>query len=197
MFDTDGEGGALFGTALMSSPAPVAYNNVRDCSNLVHVPVDSGASDHYFNDFLIPELNRRFLDYTCLTRPCCGGAARRHWRRNSSGGHHRQLWQRSSRSNPDLSCTHDWAQPFLGEDSNTEWYCLHFRPREPSAEGLWRHFAATWRARRLRVVCAWPERRCLWRQRAGVKRGVQRPDLAPAPGPPQQKVLVTHEGSRR
>ena len=58
MFDTDGERGSLHGTALMSSPAPVAYNNASDCSNLVHVLVDSGASDHYFNDFLILELNR-------------------------------------------------------------------------------------------------------------------------------------------
>ena len=53
MFDTDGEGGPIYGTALMSSPAPVAYNNASDCSNLVHVLVDSGASDHYFDDFLM------------------------------------------------------------------------------------------------------------------------------------------------
>ena len=78
MFDTDGEGGPLYGTALMSSPAPVAYNNASDCSNFVHVLIDSGASDHYFDDFLIPGLNRRLLDYTCLTTPrkilAAGGA---------------------------------------------------------------------------------------------------------------------------
>ena len=130
-FDTDGEGGPLYGTALMPSPAPVTYNNASDCSNLVHVLVDSGISDHYFDDFLISELNQRLLDYTCLTMPrkilTAGGcAARRHRRRNSSGRHHRPLWQRSSRSNPDLSCTYDWAQHLLGEDSNTELYCLHF-----------------------------------------------------------------------
>ena len=51
----------------MSSPAPVAYNSTSDRSNVVHVLVDSEASDHYFGDFLIPELNRRLLDYTCLT----------------------------------------------------------------------------------------------------------------------------------
>ena len=68
-FDTDGEGGALYGTTLMPSPAPVAYNNASDCSNLVHVLVDSPASDHYFDDLLIPELNRRLLDCTCLTTP--------------------------------------------------------------------------------------------------------------------------------
>ena len=68
-FDTDGEGGPLYGTALMSPPAPVAYNKASDCSNLVHVLVDSGASGHYFDDFLIQELNRRLLDYTCLTTP--------------------------------------------------------------------------------------------------------------------------------
>ena len=56
MFDTDGERGALYGTALMSSPAPVAYNNASDCSNLLHVLVDSKSSDHYFDDFVIPEL---------------------------------------------------------------------------------------------------------------------------------------------
>ena len=55
MFDTDGEGGPVYGTASMSSPAPVAYNNASDHSNLVHVLVDSGASDHYFDDFLIPD----------------------------------------------------------------------------------------------------------------------------------------------
>ena len=140
MFDTDGDRGALYGTALMSSPAPVAYNNASDCSNLLHVLVDSKASDHYFDDFVIPELNRRLLDYTCLTTPrkiliAGGGAARRHLRRSSLGRHHQQPWQRSSRSNPDLSCTHNWAQPLLGEDSDTEWYCLHFRPRERSAGG--------------------------------------------------------------
>ena len=69
MFDTDGEGGALYGTALMSSPVPVAYRNSSNCSNLVYVLVDSGASDHYFDGFLVPEFNRRLLDYTCLTTP--------------------------------------------------------------------------------------------------------------------------------
>ena len=53
----------------MSSPVPVVYNNASDCSNLVHVLVDSGASDDYFDDFLIPELSRRLLDYTGLTTP--------------------------------------------------------------------------------------------------------------------------------
>ena len=64
MFNTDGKGRPLYGTALMSSPAPVAYNNASGCSNFVHVLVDGGASDHYFDNFLIPELNRRLLDYT-------------------------------------------------------------------------------------------------------------------------------------
>ena len=41
MFDTDGEGGPLYGTPLMSSPAPVAYNNASDCSNLVLVLVEA------------------------------------------------------------------------------------------------------------------------------------------------------------
>ena len=68
MFDTDGEG-PLYDTALMSLPATVAYNNASDCSNLVHVLVDSGAPDHYFDDFLIPMFNRHLLDYTCLTTP--------------------------------------------------------------------------------------------------------------------------------
>ena len=53
----------------MSSSEPVAYNNANDCSNLFHVLIDSGESDHYFDDFLIPELNRRLLDYKCLTTP--------------------------------------------------------------------------------------------------------------------------------
>ena len=69
MFDIDGEAGPLYGTALMLSPAPVAYNNASDCSNLVHVLVESGASDHYFDDFLIPELKCHLMDYTCLTTP--------------------------------------------------------------------------------------------------------------------------------
>ena len=65
MFDI----GPLSGTTLMSSPVPVAYNNASDCSNLVHVLVDSGVSDHYLDDFLISELNCRRLDCTGLTRP--------------------------------------------------------------------------------------------------------------------------------
>ena len=96
MFDTHGEGGPLYGTTLMSSPAPVAYNNASDCSNLVHVLVDSRASDHYFDDFLIPELNSRLLDYACLTTPCkiltAGGALLDGTgEENASGRHHRQL----------------------------------------------------------------------------------------------------------
>ena len=55
MFDTDGKGWPLYGTALMSSPAPVTYNNASDCSNLVHVLVDSGAPDHFFDD--LPSLS--------------------------------------------------------------------------------------------------------------------------------------------
>ena len=65
MFDI----GPLSGTTLMSSRVPVAYNNASDCSNLVHVLVDSGESDHYLDDFLISELNCRRLDCTGLTRP--------------------------------------------------------------------------------------------------------------------------------
>ena len=42
-----------------------------------------------------------------------------------------------------------------------------------------------------------PERRCLWRHRAGDERGIQRPALAPAAGPPQQKELGTHAATRR
>ena len=53
----------------MSSSAPVAYNNASDCSDVVHVLADGGASDHYFDGFLVSELNRRLLDYTCLTMP--------------------------------------------------------------------------------------------------------------------------------
>ena len=69
MFGTDGKGRPLYGTALMSSPAAIAYNNASDCSDPVHMLVDSGASGHYFDDFLIPEPNRRLPDYTCLATP--------------------------------------------------------------------------------------------------------------------------------
>ena len=70
MFDTDGEGEPLYGTVLMSPPAPAAYNSASECSILVRVLVDSGTSDHYFDDLFIPELLRRLLDYTYLTTPC-------------------------------------------------------------------------------------------------------------------------------
>ena len=136
MFDTDGEGGPLYGTA-MSSPAPVAYNNASDCSNLVHVLVDSGASDHYFDNFLIPELNRRPLNYTCLTTPrkiliaggCCSSSPAKEFFRASSPTTMATIILFESRS----SCTHDWPQPLLDEDSDTEWNCLHFRTQEPLA----------------------------------------------------------------
>ena len=69
MFDANSEEGPLYGTALMSLPASVTYNSASDCGNLVHLLVDSGASDRYFDEFLIPEFNRHLLDYTCLTTP--------------------------------------------------------------------------------------------------------------------------------
>ena len=113
VFNTDGEGGALYGTALTSSPAPVANNNVSDCGNLVHVLIDGGESDHHFNDFLISELNRRLLNYTYLTTPrkilTTGGALLDRTGEGFFRASSLTLWQRSSRSNPDLSCSHDWA----------------------------------------------------------------------------------------
>ena len=49
MFDTDGEKGPLYGSALMFSTVFVVYDNNSNISNLAHVLVDCGASRSWYH----------------------------------------------------------------------------------------------------------------------------------------------------
>ena len=62
----------------MPSTASSAYDDYSNNCNLVQVLVAGGALGHSIDDFLIPELNYRLQDYTCLATPrkilAAGGA---------------------------------------------------------------------------------------------------------------------------
>ena len=65
----DSEGEPLYGTALLAL-GPAAFKHkpsVGDDS--ITVLVDSGASSHYFDDLVIPNLKHRLLNYVLLTTP--------------------------------------------------------------------------------------------------------------------------------
>ena len=66
---TDGEGEQLYDTALMASrPAEIERKPYVN-GNVDAVLVDRGASGHYFDDLVIPELKHRIQDYTSLCTP--------------------------------------------------------------------------------------------------------------------------------
>ena len=69
MFDTDGDGGPFYGSALISSTASTTYLHNSHNYNLVHTLVNDGVTDYYSNDSPIPEHNRSLLDYTYLVTP--------------------------------------------------------------------------------------------------------------------------------
>ena len=66
---TDGEGEPLYGMAPRESEPAEIERKPRESDNLVAVQVDSGASGHYFDDLIIPELKHRSQDYTSLRTP--------------------------------------------------------------------------------------------------------------------------------
>ena len=66
---TDGEGEPLYGMAPMESEPAEIEHKPHESSNVVTVLVDSGASGHYFDGLIIPELKHRLQDYTSLSTP--------------------------------------------------------------------------------------------------------------------------------
>ena len=67
--EIDGEREPLYGTALMAS-GPAAFKHKPSAGDhSITVLVDSGASDHYFDDLIIPSLKNRLLNYVLLTTP--------------------------------------------------------------------------------------------------------------------------------
>ena len=66
---TDGEGEPLYGTTLMASVPGVFKHKPSVGDDSVTALVDSGASGHYFGNFIIPSLKHRLLDYALLTAP--------------------------------------------------------------------------------------------------------------------------------
>ena len=69
MGGADGKGEPLYGTALMAS-GPSAFKHKPSAGDdSVTVLVDSGASDHYFDDLIIPGLKYRLLNHVLLTTP--------------------------------------------------------------------------------------------------------------------------------
>ena len=66
---TDGEGGSLYGmTPVGPEPAEIEHKT-RESDNVVTVLVNSGASGHYFDDTIIPDLKLLVQDYTSLSTP--------------------------------------------------------------------------------------------------------------------------------
>ena len=64
---TDGEGKLLYGTTLMAS-GPAAFKHRPSAGDdSVNVLLDSGASGHYFDDLIIPNLKHLLLNYVILT----------------------------------------------------------------------------------------------------------------------------------
>ena len=66
---TDGEGEPLYGMAPMESEPAEIEPKPHESGNVATVLVDSGASGHYFDDLIIPELKNRLQDYTSLSTP--------------------------------------------------------------------------------------------------------------------------------
>ena len=64
---SDSDGKPLYSTALLAS-GPAAFKHKPSAGdNSINVLVDSGASGHYFDDLIIPDLKHRLLNYVLLT----------------------------------------------------------------------------------------------------------------------------------
>ena len=66
---TDGEGEPLYGLAPTEPDSVEIERKPHESGNVVTVLVDSGASGHYFDGLIIPELKHRLQDYTSLSTP--------------------------------------------------------------------------------------------------------------------------------
>ena len=66
---TDGEGGSLYGMASMEAEPAEIEPKPHESGNVVTALVDSGASGHYFDDIMIPDLKHRLQDYTSISTP--------------------------------------------------------------------------------------------------------------------------------
>ena len=64
---TDGEGEPLYGVALRTSGPAEIKRKLYVNGYVVHVLVCSGASDHYFDDLIIPELKHRLQETSLIT----------------------------------------------------------------------------------------------------------------------------------
>ena len=75
---TDGEGEPLYGMAPMEPEPAEIERKPHESGNVVLILVDSGASSHYFDDMLFPDLKRPLQDYnsfsTLRTILTAGGA---------------------------------------------------------------------------------------------------------------------------
>ena len=65
----DGEGEPLYGTVMMASGPAAFTHKPTAVDDSVSVLVDTGASDHCFDDLIIPGLQHRLLNYDFLTTP--------------------------------------------------------------------------------------------------------------------------------
>ena len=67
---TDGEGGSFYGMAPVEPElAEIERKPLESGNNVATVLVDSGASSHYFDDTIIPDLEHRLQDYTSRSTP--------------------------------------------------------------------------------------------------------------------------------
>ena len=65
----DGEGGSFYGMSPLEPESAEIERKPHESGNIVTVLVDSGASGHYFDDTIIPDLKQRLQDYTSLSTP--------------------------------------------------------------------------------------------------------------------------------
>ena len=66
---TDGEGRSLYGVAPVEPTPSEIERKPHESGNVFTVLVDSGASGHYFDDTIIPDLKHRLQDFTSLSTP--------------------------------------------------------------------------------------------------------------------------------
>ena len=66
---TDGESEPIYGMAPMESKLAEIERKLHESGNAVTVLVDSGASGHYFDNLIIPELKHRLQGYISLSTP--------------------------------------------------------------------------------------------------------------------------------
>ena len=181
--ETDGEGGSLYGMAPMKSEPAEIERKPHESGNVVTVGVDSGASGHYFDDTIIPDLKHRLQNYISLstlrTILTAGGA----------------LLDDTAESVLQGLMAHDYREQhvgriailfvagigrkyFLGKNSGEEEHRFDFRCQQTQVGGGQHYRATSRRKRRALLLQAIPQCGCIRRNGAGDECDDQCPSVA-------------------